>query len=246
MTLGTFILLCNHHYYPSPEYFQSLQTFPPLKKKLSYNSHTVKFTPFQVNNSVVFSLLTRLCHHRCYLIAEYFNLWSLLNSAFPHGNILSAIRCLRDVTCLKRAPLLSLEFSPELLTPNLQVLMPMDGFLIVPDGVRKWNCNMITHLPGHQRKYDTYWFRDVTMWKNAVLELVNATFIFPVSTPKLPCFPWLSPWLSSLSGVICTAPNSRLWTKPRYSPYCICIIYTFLHIVSLPGPITPIYEPLFK
>ena len=31
----------------------------------------------------------------------------------------------------------------------------------------------------------------------------------------------------SLNGVIHTIPNSRLWIKSYYSPYCICFIYTF-------------------
>lgn len=52
------------------------RTFALKKKKkkekapLRYDSHDIKFT-FKVFNSVDFSLFTRLCNHRVYLLPEY-------------------------------------------------------------------------------------------------------------------------------------------------------------------------------
>lgn len=40
---------------------------------LRYNSHILKFCPFKVYNSVLFSVSTELCNHHHYLILEHFH-----------------------------------------------------------------------------------------------------------------------------------------------------------------------------
>lgn len=135
---------------------------------------------------------------------------SLFNSGFPYGIILSAIRCLGVDTFLKSALLSSLWFSPKLLTPLLQVLIPILSWscLMVSDNDK---YDMVTHPPGCQLP-GTYYVKRVCLRSDELS-------VFPASTPKWLPLPWLTPLLSSLGAIICTILNSMLWIKPHYCSY---------------------------
>lgn len=101
------------------------------------------------------------------------------------------------------------------------------------------NYDTITHLPGHQRRYDTYLCGDVKMWKRVVLEWVHSVSaqLQPqsccISSDSLPC---------QVLWVVSFAP---LWTpqcfgqNPIIAPIVTAWSILVYIIVSLPGPRAP-------